>query len=75
MLTSIPQCIISEIPDESVNDFDWVFLEIPVKSCIVGMLLTCPMRIFGGLFHDVVVGLSHVPSTVSTVRVYHLKMG
>ena len=25
------------------QDFDWVFLEIPVKNCIVGMLLTCPI--------------------------------
>ena len=25
-------------------DFDWVFLEIPVRSCIVRMLLTCPIR-------------------------------
>ena len=25
-------------------DFDWVFLEIPVKNCIMGMLLTCPIR-------------------------------
>ena len=25
----------------SIYDFDWVFLEIPVKHCIVGMLLTC----------------------------------
>ena len=24
-------------------DFDWVFLEITVKNCIVGMLLTCPI--------------------------------
>ena len=25
-------------------DFDRVFLEIPVKNCIVGMLLTCPIN-------------------------------
>ena len=24
-------------------DFDWVFLENPVKNCIVGMLLTYPI--------------------------------
>ena len=28
--------------NNSLSDFDWVFLEIPVKDCIVGMLLiTC----------------------------------
>ena len=27
--------------NDSIYDFDWVFLEIPVKNCIVGMLLTC----------------------------------
>ena len=27
---------------------DWVFLEIPVENCIVGMLLTCPI----GQIHD-----------------------
>ena len=25
-------------------DFDSVFLEIPVKNCIVGMMLTCPIK-------------------------------
>ena len=29
--------------NDSISDFDWVFLEIPVKNCIVGMLLTCPI--------------------------------
>ena len=24
---------------------DWVFLKIVVKNCIVGMLLTCPIKI------------------------------
>ena len=38
---SIPQCIILEIPNDSIYDFDRVSLEIPVKNCIVGMLLTC----------------------------------
>ena len=41
-----PQCIILETPgtgNDSINDFNWVFLEIPVKSCIVGMLLTYPI--------------------------------
>ena len=28
---------------DSIYDIDWVFLEIPVKNCIVGMLLTCPL--------------------------------
>ena len=56
MLMSIPQCIILEIPTNSVNDsifiFDWVFLEIPLKNCIVGMQLTCPrgMRLCMYLF-------------------------
>ena len=27
---------------DSISDFDGVFLEIPVKNCIAGMLLTCP---------------------------------
>ena len=39
----IPQCIILEIIDTSINDgiydFDGVFLAIPMKSCIVGILL------------------------------------
>ena len=26
-----------------IYDFDRVFLEIPVKNCIVGMLVTCPI--------------------------------
>ena len=29
--------------NDSIYYFDWVFLEIPVKNCIVGMLLTCPI--------------------------------
>ena len=29
----------------SIKDFYWVFLEIPVKNCIVGMLSTCPIRV------------------------------
>ena len=29
--------------NDSLYDFDWVFPEIPVKSCIVGMLLACPI--------------------------------
>ena len=46
---SIPQCIISEFPDthafnDGIKDFDGVFLEILVKNCIVGMLLTYPIR-------------------------------
>ena len=38
------------IPAHSVNDsiydFDWVFVEIPVKCCIVGMTLTRPIKWF-----------------------------
>ena len=48
MFMSIPQCIILEIPDtlnDSVYDFDWVFLEIPEKNCNMGMLFTCPIKI------------------------------
>ena len=41
----IPQCTILEIPDTLRYDFDWVFLEIPVKNCIVGMLLTCQIKL------------------------------
>ena len=26
--------------------FDWIFLEIPVKNCIAGMLLTCPIQCY-----------------------------
>ena len=38
---SIPQCIILEIPvNESIYDFDRVYMEILVENCIVGMLLT-----------------------------------
>ena len=37
-----------ENPRHSVNDsilydFDWEFLEVPVKNCMVGMLLTRPI--------------------------------
>ena len=43
---SIPQCIFQKSQIHSVNDsvydFHWVCLEIPVENCIVGMLLTCP---------------------------------
>ena len=28
---------------DSLKDFDCVFLGIPVKDCILGILLTCPM--------------------------------
>ena len=27
--------------NDSIYNFDWVFLEIPVRNCIAGMLLTC----------------------------------
>ena len=41
---SITLCIILESQTHSVNDsiynFDRVFLEIPVENCMVGMLLT-----------------------------------
>ena len=41
---SIRQNIVLESQTRSVNDgiydFDWVFPEIPLKNCIVGMLLT-----------------------------------
>ena len=44
---SIKKCIILEIPTHSVKDsiydLDWIFLEIPMKYCIVGMLLKCPI--------------------------------
>ena len=29
--------------NDSIHNFDWVFLEIPVKNCIVGYSLTCPI--------------------------------
>ena len=42
---SISQYIISEISvKDSVYDFDWVFREIPVQNCIVGMLSTYPIN-------------------------------
>ena len=28
-----------------IYDFVWVFLEIPVKNCIMGMFLTCPIAV------------------------------
>ena len=48
MLMSIPhnalfQNSLTHSVNDSLYDFDWVFLEIPVKNCIVGMLLTCPI--------------------------------
>ena len=46
---SIPQCIISEFPThpviDSLEDFDWVLLEIIMKDCIVGMFVTCCINI------------------------------
>ena len=27
--------------NDGIYDYEWVFLEIPVKNCIVGMLYTC----------------------------------
>ena len=33
--------------NDSSYDFDWVFLEIAVKNCIVGMFLTCPITHYG----------------------------
>ena len=30
---------------DCIWDFDWVLQEIPLKNCIVGMLLTCPIII------------------------------
>ena len=29
--------------NDTIYDFDWVFLEIPVKIFIVGVILTCPI--------------------------------
>ena len=46
MLMSIPQWITLEIPGTqsmTACDFDWVFLEISVKNCIMRMFLTCPI--------------------------------
>ena len=46
-IIGIPQFIILEIPhtlvNDSIYDFDWVFLEIPAQNCIMGMLLTQPI--------------------------------
>ena len=36
--------------NDNIYDFDSVFLEIPVKNCIMGMLLTCPIDWQGQLF-------------------------
>ena len=41
----IPECIIFEIPDILSQ---WVFLDIPAKKYIVGMLLACPIQRFVG---------------------------
>ena len=35
--------------NDSINDFDWVFLEIPVKICIVGLILTYPIVLRGSI--------------------------
>ena len=61
MLMSIPQCHNAlswkfqthSVNDSMMNDFDWVFLEIPVGNYIVGMLLTCPIS----FWHAVTCGL------------------
>ena len=47
---SIPQCIIFEFPD-TLSQWQhirfWLSIsEIPVKKCIVGMLLTCPISVY-----------------------------
>ena len=31
--------------DDSIYDFDWVFIEVQVLNCIVEMLLICPIHI------------------------------
>ena len=42
------------VNDSIIHDFDWVILEIPVKICIVGMLLTYPIvyYVITGNFRD-----------------------
>ena len=46
MSMSIPQCIILEIPENSVNDsiyvYEWVFLEIPVDKLHRGNVVNMP---------------------------------
>ena len=37
------QCIIFIIPDKLGQN---VYLEIPVKDCFMGMLLTCPIAVY-----------------------------
>ena len=43
-------------------DFDWVFLEIPLKKCIVGMLLTClhvHVHVYSQCLQDTVMKVIH----------------
>ena len=42
MLISIPQYMNLEISD-TLSDFERLIVEIPLKKCFVGMLLTCPI--------------------------------
>ena len=52
---SIPECNILENQTHAVNDslydFEWVFLEIPVKNCIVGMLIKRPITVLQKFWH------------------------
>ena len=53
MSRPIPQCIIWKfqaysVSDSIYNDFDRVFLEIPEKNYIVGILLTCLISLWFG---------------------------
>ena len=42
MLQSIPWCIFLEFPD-TLRRWIWILSGIPVKNCILGTLLTCPI--------------------------------
>ena len=77
MVMSIPQCIIWKSQAHSVNysiyDFHWVFLEIPEKNSIVGMLLTCPIPDYSNVFFYFFYKTDNIHTTlVSTAAMGHV---
>ena len=41
-----------QVNDDDMHDFDWVFLGILARICIVGRLLTCPISQIKNLTHQ-----------------------
>ena len=55
-------------------DFDWVFLKIPVKNCIVGMLLSRPIVSYLPLCKEEVIPTAKW-LVLSSIRLMHFFVG